>query len=164
MVASKKPEGSHPMSVIRKGTTAARLLLGLVFVVFGLNFFLHFLPMPPIDGPAATFFGGLVAIGYVLPTVKVIEVAAGAALLGNRFVPLALTLLAPIIVNIVAFHTVTAAGAKDVVLPLVILALEVLLAWRYRAAFRPMLQARVEPTTDDATDARPIGAAVGRAA
>lgn len=152
------------MSVIRKGTTAARLLLGLVFVVFGLNFFLHFLPMPPIDGPAAAFFGGLVASGYLLPTVKVIEVVAGAALLGNRFVPLALTLLAPIIVNIVAFHTVTAPGAKDAVLPLVILALEGFLAWRYRAAFRPMLQATVEPTTDDATDARPLGAAVGRAA
>jgi putative oxidoreductase len=152
------------MSAIRLGTTAARLLLGLVFVVFGLNYFLHFLPMPPIDGPAATFFGGLVASGYLLQTVKVIEVIAGALLLANRFVPLALTLLAPIIVNIVGFHTVTAPGAKDAVLPLVILALEVVLAWRYRAAFRPMLQASVEPTTSAEADEQPIRAAVGRAA
>jgi uncharacterized membrane protein YphA (DoxX/SURF4 family) len=151
------------MSIVRKGTTAARILLGLIFVVFGLNYFLQFLPMPPIQGPAATFFGGLVASGYLLQTVKVVEVIAGALLLGNRFVPLALTLLAPIIINIVAFHTVTAPGAKDAVLPLVILALEVVLAWRYRDAFRPMLQPNAEPAPADAVD-RPIGAPVGRAA
>jgi putative oxidoreductase len=151
------------MSIVRKGTTAARILLGLIFVVFGLNYFLQFLPMPPIQGPAATFFGGLIASGYVLQTVKVVEVIAGALLLGNRFVPLALTLLSPIIINIVAFHTVTAPGAKDAVLPLVILALEVVLAWRYRDAFRPMLQPSAEPAASDPVD-RPIGAPVGRAA
>ena len=75
----------------------ARTLLGLVFVVFGLNFFFHFLPMPPMEGAPAAFMGALFATGYMFPLIKGTEVVAGAMLLGNRFVPLALTLLAPII-------------------------------------------------------------------
>jgi hypothetical protein len=112
-----------------------------MFVVFGLNFFLHFLPAPPaMPEKAVPFLGGLAASGYIFPIIKSIEVAAGIALLANRFVPLALTLLAPIIVNIVAFHFLLAPSYG---LPSVILALELYLAWSYRSAFAPMLRARV---------------------
>lgn len=126
------------------GPPAARVVLGLLFFVFGLNYFLNFLPMPAERPPEAalTFLGGLTASGYVFPLIKAIEVTAGAALLANRFVPLALTLLAPIIINIAAFHFLLAPAYG---LPIAILALELYLAWSYRAAFLPLLRAHVAP-------------------
>ena len=124
------------------GPAAARVTLGLIFFVFGLNYFLEFLPPPPVPPEQAlAFLGGLMAGGYLLPLVKTIEVVAGAALLANRFVPLALTLLAPIIVNIAAFHFLL---APSYALPIVLILLELYLAWTHRAAFLPMLRARFE--------------------
>lgn len=83
--------------------TAARYLLGLVFFVFGLNFFLHFLPNPTMPPAAGAFAGAMGATGYLFLLVKITEVASGALLLANRFVPLALALLAPVIVNTSSF-------------------------------------------------------------
>lgn len=120
--------------------TAARLFLGLVFTVFGLNFFLHFLPTPPAPPAAAAFAGALFATGYLFQLLKVVEVAAGVLLLTGRFVPLALALLAPIIVNIVGFHLFLAPSGLPI--PLAVLAAEIYLARTYRAAFSPMLHAR----------------------
>jgi uncharacterized membrane protein YphA (DoxX/SURF4 family) len=122
--------------------TAARVLLGLVFFVFGLNGFLQFLPSPPLPDRAIAFFGGLAGSGYFLPLLKGTEVIAGALLLSNRFVTLALAVLAPIVVNIVAFHTFLTPPAP---LAFGVLALELYLAWSYRAAFKPMLAARTKP-------------------
>ena len=148
----------------------ARVLLGLIFFVFGLNGFLGFLPQPPLPEGAGAFIGSLIATGYLFPLLKGTEVLAGALLLSNRFVPLALTLLAPILVNIVAFHALLAGGGlglplvllapvvvniaafhlrftpAQVGLSLAILALELFLAWSYRAAFAPMLSAAATPT------------------
>jgi hypothetical protein len=137
---------SLPSVVAKWAPTVARTLFGLVFVVFGLNYFIPFLPPQPAPPEAALpFLGGLAASGYVFPVIKVIEIGAGLALLSNRFVPLALTLLAPILVNIAAFHFVLAPSYG---MPLALLALELYLAWTYRAAFAPLLRART-----------PIGAA-----
>lgn len=122
--------------------TATRIILGLVFFVFGLNGFLQFLPMPPPPERAAGFIGALAATGYMFPVIKGVEVIAGLMLLSNRFVPLALTLLAPIVVNIVLFHTVLTPVSP---LAIVILALEIGLAWAYRDAFRGVLQASASP-------------------
>lgn len=123
-----------------KMKTAARLLLGAIFMLFGLNGFFHFLPQPPLTGQTAEFIGGLVASGYMFPLVKGTEVVAAALLLGNRFVPLALTLLAPIVVNILAFHLFLAPAGLAV--PLLVLGLGVYLALTERAVFAPLLQAR----------------------
>lgn len=123
-----------------KAKTAARLLLGAIFAVFGLNGFLHFIPQPPPAGLAAVFVGGLGASGYFFPLLKGTEVLVGLALLGNRFVPLALTVLAPIVVNIVAFHAFLA--PSGVALPIVIAALGIYLAYTERAVFAPVLRAR----------------------
>src|SRR5690349_886950 len=123
---------------MRTITLVARTLLGLAFVVFGLNYFLHFLPQPPPEPAAGAFLGALVD-GKVIGLAKIIEIAAGLALLSNRFVPLALTLLAPILVNITLFHGVFAPAG--LVIPLALVGLELWLAWAYRDAFRPMLQA-----------------------
>jgi uncharacterized membrane protein YphA (DoxX/SURF4 family) len=120
--------------------TAARLFLGLVFTVFGLNFFLHFLPMPAPPPQAGALEGALFASGYLFPLLKVTEVVTGLLLLGGLFVPLALALLAPVIVNIVAFHLFLAPAGLPI--PLAILAAEIYLAWTYRAAFAPMLHLR----------------------
>jgi uncharacterized membrane protein YphA (DoxX/SURF4 family) len=130
----------------RHAPTVARVLFGLSFVVFGLNGFLHFIPQPPPPAPAGAFFGALVATGYMLPLIKGVEVVAGALLLVNRFVPLSLALLAPNVVNIILFHIFLA--PSGVGLALVVLALELYLAWAYRDAYRPMLAARVQPARD----------------
>jgi hypothetical protein len=124
-----------------KAKTAARLLLGAIFFVFGLNGFLHFIPQPPPTGSVATFLQGLMATGYFFPLLKGTEVLVGVALLANRYVPLALTVLAPIVVNIVAFHAFMAPVAT-LVLPLVIVALGVFLAYTERAVFAPVLRAK----------------------
>jgi hypothetical protein len=123
-----------------KAKTAARLLLGAIFTVFGLNGFLHFIPQPPPSGLAAVFVGGLGATGYFFPLLKGTEVVTGLLLLGNRYVPLALTVLAPIVVNIVAFHAFLA--PSGMALPIVIVALGLYLAYTERAVFAPLLQAK----------------------
>ena len=140
------------MNISRKIPTAARIVLGLAFTLFGLNGFLHFLPQPPMSGPPAEFAGALAATGYMFPLIKATEVAAGLLLLSGRFVPLALTLLAPVIVNIVFFHAVLAKGGLE--LPLTLLVAEVYLAWAYRDAFAPMLRGHVEPHATAAPENR----------
>src|SRR5260221_9326945 len=91
-----------------KIATATRFVLGGMFLFSGLNGLFHFAPMPPMPAAAGEFLGAIVATGYFLPLLKITEVAAGALLLSGRFVPLALAVLAPILVNIVAFHAALA--------------------------------------------------------
>jgi hypothetical protein len=124
-------------SLNTKTQTAARLGLGLIFTVFGLNGFLHFLPQPPAQpGPATDFAAALFATGYMFPLIKGTEVLAGVLLLSGRWVPFALTLLAPVVVNILAFHLFLAPAGLAI--PLVALALGVYLAWNERAAYVPL--------------------------
>lgn len=131
-------------TLLRKLPVVARILLGIPFFVFGLNGFLNFLPAPEgIPEPAGAFLGALAATGYLLPLVKAVEVAAGLLLLVGRFVPLALLLLAPVMVNIVLFHAVLAPDGTG--MTVILLALQLYLAWAYRDAFRGVLQARAEP-------------------
>jgi uncharacterized membrane protein YphA (DoxX/SURF4 family) len=128
------------MSQRSKLQVAARLLLGLIFTVFGLNGFLHFLPQPPAPAAAAAFGGALAATGYMFPLIKGTEVVTGVLLLSGRFVPLALTLLAPVVVNIVAFHLFLAPAG--LALPIVVVALGVYLAWTERSVYAPLFVAR----------------------
>lgn len=125
----------------------ARVLVGLAFVIFGANFYLQFLPAPAPAPDAGAFIGALFA-GKILAIIKPIEIVAGLALLGNRFVPLALALLAPIEIGILAFHGVY--DPKGLPIAVVLVALTGFLAYAYRSAFAPMLRARVEPTAADA--------------
>jgi uncharacterized membrane protein YphA (DoxX/SURF4 family) len=127
-----------------KVVVVARVLLGLIFFVFGLNFFFHFFAMPPMPGPGGAFAGAMFATGYLFVLLKVFEVACGVLLLAGRFVPLALALLAPIVLNIVCFHAFLA--PSGIALPVVVLVLELFLAWSYREAYRPMLAMRPVPS------------------
>jgi putative oxidoreductase len=88
---------------MKVATSIARILLGLLFLVFGLNGFLHFIPMQPPTGLAGQYMGALF-LSHYLVVVFVLEAAGGLLLLINRYVPLALVLLGPVIVNIVLFH------------------------------------------------------------
>jgi putative oxidoreductase len=98
----------------------ARLLLGLIFLVFGLNGFLQFIHMPPPTGVAAQFFGALFASHYYI-VIFAVQVLGGFLLLANRFVPLALVILGPIIVNIFFFHTLMAPAGIPLAILVVIL-------------------------------------------
>jgi putative oxidoreductase len=119
----------------------ARLLLGIIFLVFGLNGFFHFLPMsPPPSGTAAQFFGALYVSNYLL-VIFLLQILGAILLLLNRYVPLALTLLAPIIVNILLFHLSMA--PSGIPLAIIVTALWVLVFLSVRSAFTGLLQQRV---------------------
>ena len=127
-----------------KATTAARVILGGVFFGFGLNGLLHFVPLPPGEGKAAEFIGGLAASGYFFPLLFGTYLFAGTALLIDRFVPLALTVLAPVIVNITIMHLFLPSSAAEIGLAVLVTMLEIFLAWCYRSAFRQLIRARHE--------------------
>jgi hypothetical protein len=107
----------------------ARYLLGLIFLVFGLNGFLHFIPMPPPKGLAAQF-GGAIFVSHYWVVIFGLQVIGGLLLLVNRFVPLALVLLGPVIVNIFFFHALMA--PEGLPLAIVVVVLWVILAVRYK--------------------------------
>jgi uncharacterized membrane protein YphA (DoxX/SURF4 family) len=116
----------------------ARILLGLMFLVFGSNDFLHFIPMQPPPGDAGTYLGILVSHN-VMSFVGLLMVIAGILLLVGRFVPLALVLLGPIVVNILLFHFLIAHGGAAP--GLVATVLELFLIWAYRLSFRGIFDA-----------------------
>ena len=117
----------------------ARFLLGLMFVVFGANGFLHFLPMPPMPpSVGTTFIGILMATHYAL-VVSAIQLIGGALLLVNKYVPLALTLLGPVIVNIFLFHALM--DPHGIMPALVVVVLWAILFWKNKQAFAGILAA-----------------------
>lgn len=85
-------------------TKIVKIALGILLLIFGANKFLHFIPLPPMVGPAGDFMNSLGATGYVLPIVGLLEIFVGAMLLLKKWVPFVLILLAPISINIVLFH------------------------------------------------------------
>jgi putative oxidoreductase len=116
-----------------------RSLMGLIFVVFGSNLFLHFIPNPPEPPAAGDFFMALFKTGYFIPMLGATQVVSGVLLLTGMMVPFALVLIAPVIVNIFLFHAFLAPGGLP--LGIVVVALEVILAWMHRDAFAPLFAA-----------------------
>jgi len=115
-------------------TIIARVLLGLVFVVFGSNIFLHFIPMPPPPATLAGDFSKALFLSHYLHVVAVFQIIGGLLLLVGRFVPLGLVLLAPVILNIDLFHMLL--DPSGLVMAAVISILLVFLVWQYRDACR----------------------------
>lgn len=112
----------------------ARILVGFIFVFFGSNLMFHFLPNPPLPpGPAKDFTTVLFVTHYVV-VVGFFQFLGGILLFINRFVPLGLAILAPMLVNIVTTHLLVMHGGIFPVPTLVVL-LWLFLFWRYRAAF-----------------------------
>ena len=122
----------------------ARVLMGLAFLTFGLNGFLNFIPQPKtMPEGAANLFGAFMKSGYMIPLIFGTQTLVGVLLLLNIFVPLALAFIAPVIVNIVAFHIYIERSGLPIAC--VFLAIELYLAWSYRRAFRPMLALKTKP-------------------
>ena len=115
----------------------ARSLLGLTFIVFGLNAFLQFIPAPPPQGLAGDFTKALFVSHYFY-VVAVLQIAGGALLLLGRFVPLGLTLLGPVIVNILLFHIFLEPTGLPVAV--VVGALALFLLWANRQAFSGLIK------------------------
>ena len=123
----------------------ARVILGLAFLVFGLNGFLHFMPQPKEAMPegVTALMTGFMKSGYMMPLIFGTQTLVGVLLLLNCFVPLALTILAPVIVNILCFHAFLM--PTGIAPGLVVTVLELYLAWSYRKVFAPMLAFKVTP-------------------
>jgi uncharacterized membrane protein YphA (DoxX/SURF4 family) len=120
----------------------ARLLLGLMFLVFGLNDFLHFIPMGQMPPGTAGEFAALLVATHYMNVVGLIMVVSGILFLVNRYVPLALVLLAPVLVNILLFHILM--QPKGVALGALATILWILVAYRARSAFAGLFKQRVE--------------------
>ena len=127
---------------MRTASVIARCLAGVIFLVMGLNGFLNFIPFPPPGGIAAQFMGALY-VSHYLWVIFAFQLVAGLLLLVNRYVPLAVAMLAPVLVNILVFHALMAPSG----LPL---ALFVAVLWTVifvdvRAAFSGLFQSRLHP-------------------
>ena len=122
-------------------STVLRILMGALFVLTGLNGFFHFMPQPN-DMPAGAVALSMAFInsGYFMQLVMATQLVAGLLLLSNRFVPLALVLLAPVVVNIFAFHLFLARAGLGVAT--FVAMLEIYLAWYHRKTFAPILTAK----------------------
>ena len=113
-------------------TIIARVLLGLMFVVFGSNIFLHFIPMPPQQPSLATDFSKALMESHYMYVIGLLQVSGGLLLLIGR-VPLGLMLLGPVIVNILLFHIFLEPSGLP--MAIVVAALTLFLLWRYRTNF-----------------------------
>lgn len=128
--------------VLRWAPHVARTVFGLLFLISGVGYFGQFFAPPPPPEAALPFMTGLAAGGYFFPLLKTVELVAGLALVVNRFVPLALLLLAPILVNIAAYHLMLAPPAG---LSIALIVVHLYLAWTHRSVFAPLLRARATP-------------------
>ena len=129
---------------MKTATLIARSLLGLIFVVFGSNMFLHFIPMPPPpEGPAREFMTALF-LSHYLYVVGALQVVGGVLLLTGRWTPLGLTLVGPVIVNILCFHVLMAPAGLPMAIVVSLLAL--FLLWRYRDNFAGLVKNAPTPS------------------
>src|SRR5579862_7878808 len=125
--------------VMKSVSAIARYLAGVIFLVFGLNGFLNFIPMPPPGGVAGQFMGALYASHY-LWVIFAFQVVAAVLLLANRYVPLAVAMLAPMIVNILVFHALMAPSGLPLALFVAVLWAVVFV--ELRPAFGGLFQSR----------------------
>jgi putative oxidoreductase len=127
---------------MRTVSAIARYLAGVIFLIFGLNGFLNFIPLPPPGGIAGQFMGALYASHY-LWVIFTVQLVAAVLLLINRFVPFAVAMLAPVIVNILSFHFLMAPNGLP--LALFVAVLWALIFADLRPAFAGLFQPRLQP-------------------
>jgi uncharacterized membrane protein YphA (DoxX/SURF4 family) len=133
---------TRKIAVGRYATIVTRVLTGLLFATTGLNGFLMFMPAPDpstLAPEGVAFSAALHATGYMLQLASGVQLLSGLLLIIGRFVPLALAMLAPMVLNIFLFHVFL--EPSGLVLALLVVAAEIGLAWAYRDKFRPMLKA-----------------------
>jgi len=118
-----------------------RIILGLIYLVFGINFFYPFLHMqaPPMSKAAGAFEGGLFGAGYFFPTMKAIEIISGIFLLVNRYTAFFALIVFPITLNIFLFHAFLSPAGLTMAAPMLILNL--FLGYAYRKYYAPLFAA-----------------------
>ncbi len=117
--------------------TGSRVILGLIYFIFGLNFFLQFIPQPPSSEEMTKLTTAIYMSGYMFQFIKITEIIGGALLLLNLFTPLALVILAPITLNIIAMHAFLDPSGLPV--GLVLAVIHIALGYFYFDKFKPML-------------------------
>jgi len=123
---------------MRLAITTARSLLGLIFVVYGVNYFVPFVSLPPTSPEGQKLIDAFAASGFFLPLLRITQLVAGAALLANRYAALALVILAPIVVNIVLYDIfLDPAGLP---MGILLLALQSFLGWAYCDEYEAILK------------------------
>jgi putative oxidoreductase len=126
---------------MKTASTIARYLAGVIFLVMGLNGFLNFIHFPPPAGLAAQFMGALY-VSHYLWVIFAFQVVAAILLLANRYVPLAVAVLAPVIANILVFHALMAPSGLP--LALFVAVLWALIFVGVRPAFAGLFQSRLK--------------------
>lgn len=122
---------------------AARILLGLIYFVFGLNGFLNFIPLPPgIPEAAMNFSAAMMATGYFIPLLKGTEVIGGLMLLTGFAAPLGLVVLAPITLQIFLYHWFLTPGATNQIMPVAMVVMHLVAALAYWHLYRPLFGRR----------------------
>ncbi len=129
-------------AVMRITFVIARYLAGVIFLVMGLNGFLNFIPLPPPGGIAGQFMGALY-VSHYLWVIFAFQVIAGVLLLVNRYVPLAVAVLAPVIVNILTFHALMAPSGLPMAVFVAVLWAVIFID--VRPAFSGLFQSRLQP-------------------
>src|SRR5579863_7681222 len=127
--------------IMRTASVVARYLTGVIFLLMGLNGFLNFIPLPPPAGIAGQFMGVLY-VSHYLWVIFAFQVIAGVLLLANRYVPLALAVLAPVIVNILTFHATMAPSGLP--LALFVAGMWAVIFVDVRPAFSGLFQSRLQ--------------------
>jgi len=123
---------------MKKIQLTIRVLLGLMLVVFGLNKFLNFMPMPPMPEAAGEFMGALAKSGYIMPLVAIVEILAGILILINKFAPLVLVILFPVLLNAFLFHLfLDVAGIGGA---LVAISMNIFLFFTYKESYKEILK------------------------
>lgn len=120
-------------------SVAARILLGVIFAFFGANLLFHFLPNPPLPPGPLKDFTTVLATTHYLVVIGLFQFVPGVLLLLNRYVPLALAMLAPVLVNVLTTHLLVMHGGLFP-LPTLAVLLWIFLFWRYRQAFAGIFQ------------------------
>jgi putative oxidoreductase len=118
----------------------ARCLLGFIYLVFGLDYFLHFIPYQPLHtGKPGALVAGLKGTGYIYPMMKTIQILGGLSLLFNRYAPFSAVVLFPISLNVLLFHTILVPSGWW--MGLLLIGLNVFLGWAYRKQYAGMFTA-----------------------
>jgi uncharacterized membrane protein YphA (DoxX/SURF4 family) len=120
----------------------SRILLGGIFVLFGLNAFFQFIPAPPMQGMAADFIGALVQSGYFFPFMKMMEIVCGLMILSGMYMPMALLILLPINVNILLFHMFL--GLEGMPMAVFMMIMHMFLIWAYRKHYAGIFVMKAE--------------------
>ena len=119
----------------------SRILLGFIYLVFGLDYFLHFIPYQPLHtGRTGAFIAGLKGVGYFYPMLKVIQIVGGLSLLFNRYAPFFAVVLFPISLNVLLFHTILVPSGW--LMGVILMVPNLLMGYGYRKYYRGMFTAK----------------------